>query len=546
MLGAAACRERRLVTGARRNGQLPVAYAADAHRLLREIAGRAGARFRARDPHWLGYGPEALARRLTQKLLAEIGVPFRRLFKRRHEAGATETLVAGRFDAESFVVDGRSGEVAITARALLKWTGVFLAYWSYVLAVAVMSLRMRKPVAVPGTLVHGVGHESLERLGDDASFIDFARNGPVTILNEARVLFAQAVQPVNATDAATVRYARYPLLALLRHRGLSPGELLAFLGLHLRAAGAYFIAITGLGAASILARDFAFDAAATVLNRSHAIAGLVLTGSNFTEQMLWMSDLPGRRYPTHMVFYSVNGNPFAYKADPAYEHNPSLSQIRVDTFWVWTPGQAAVVREWGLATPCNVAGPMLFYRPRANAAVRGGTLQIVVFDITPMEPELIERRGVVNPYYTTPRAKAFIADVLAARDAAARSLGRKVKVVLKPKRKYQRVHSTDYIDFLLGRVRSDGDFELLEPQTDLAQVIAASDLVVTLPYSSPPYIAAPLGVPSIYYDPGDELVPTHEAHPLIGFASTPESLARAVIDALADAPHAGAVHARAG
>lgn len=514
-----------------------VLYAADSHRLLREIAGRFENRIFDLGVRWLGYEPRALARRLTQKWLAEVTVPFRKEFKRLGAArNATSTLVQRRFPLNEFGIDGATGEVTITRTAAAKWICVFLAYWFFIFGVACGALRLKKASpALAGTLLHGVGHENLARLGDDASFLDFVRHGAITVLSDARALFVQAIQPVVSTDPARVSYSRYPVLALLRRRGMTPRELASFAVWHARSAAVFLRAVSELRIACLLARDFAFNAAAVCLDRVRALDAVVLTGSNFHEQMLWMSDLPGRRYGSHMVFYSVNGNPFVYKAYTAYEHNPSLSYIRVDEFWVWTVGQAQVVREWGLDAKCNVAGPILFCRPAQPRPPRHDELQIVVFDITPMEPEVIERFGVINAYYITEHAIAFLRDVLDARDAAAAELGRSVTLVVKPKRKYQRVHSTNYIDFLLARAANDPQFRILDPDTDLVEVIGSSDCVITMPYSSPPYIAVELGVPSIYYDPSDTLLPSHEPHPLIAFASTPRALERAVADALSGA-----------
>jgi polysaccharide biosynthesis PFTS motif protein len=41
-------------------------------------------------------------------------------------------------------------------------------------------------------------------------------------------------------------------------------------------------------------------------------------------------------------------------------------------------------------------------------------------------------------------------------------------------------------------------------------MVSESIVAVTIPYSSPAYVAAALGIPSIFYDPTGTLVPSYE------------------------------------
>ena len=69
-----------------------------------------------------------------------------------------------------------------------------------------------------------------------------------------------------------------------------------------------------------------------------------------------------------------------------------------------------------------------------------------------------------------------------------------------------------------------GAIQTVATETNLYSLIAGAAVVVVIPYSSPAYVAAQLGVPAIYYDPGGEIVPTHEPHPGVRFVTGQEAL----------------------
>jgi len=68
----------------------------------------------------------------------------------------------------------------------------------------------------------------------------------------------------------------------------------------------------------------------------------------------------------------------------------------------------------------------------------------------------------------------------------------------------------------------------VETETNLYSLIAGAAVVVVIPYSSPAYVAAQLGVPAIYYDPSGEIVPSQEPHPGVQFVAGPEALLAAL------------------
>jgi polysaccharide biosynthesis PFTS motif protein len=151
----------------------------------------------------------------------------------------------------------------------------------------------------------------------------------------------------------------------------------------------------------------------------------------------------------------------------------------------------------------------------------------VVFDVTPVKEGYARQIGLVKNYYAASNMIAFIENVVAACEKAATRLGQPILVLLKHKRGHSEVHDRSYLQCVSNLV-DGGRMQLAPAQTNLYSIIAASSVAVVVPYSSPAQVAATLGVPAIYFDPTQELVPTHDRDPLITFASGPTALTAAL------------------
>jgi polysaccharide biosynthesis PFTS motif protein len=133
----------------------------------------------------------------------------------------------------------------------------------------------------------------------------------------------------------------------------------------------------------------------------------------------------------------------------------------------------------------------------------------------------------VKNYYAAANMIAFIEQAVAACEKTATRLGQPILVLLKHKRGHSEVHDRSYLQCVSNLV-DGGRMQLAPAQTNLYSLIAASSVAVVVPYSSPAQVAATLGVPAIYFDPTQQLVPTHDRDPLITFASGSTALAAAL------------------
>lgn len=423
-------------------------------------------------------------------------------------------------------------------RLLVRSLGRVFLDWCRVLALHLHgAVRRASGAPQPAALLFGLGMSGIETNGDDARFVAFCREGPIHPLRDATGIIVEAPRPLSVRPDV-VAYATNPLLALA-HRNHAPlEETMRFLVEHVRALAAFLIAVCRLPVVCLLARDFAYHAMVWSLDRRRLIEAFVMT--TWTGQPLWMSDLPGRRYTTHMIWYSTNSSPFVYAGENAEEGTraarlavPGFRHVRVDVSWVWTEAYADYLRRLGVPGSMRAVGPILWYLPEAPRDPRSDTeIRLAVFDVTPVWREMEQQLGLVQNYYRTDDLIHFIEDIVTATRALAQEMGKRAVIMLKPKRADDRIHDSRYTALVDRLRRSTLAFEVLPPETNMFSLVGGSDVTIVIPYSSPAYVASHLGRPAVYYDPTGRLVPSYEEDPWISFASGPENLAKALRAAL--------------
>ena len=468
----------------------------------------------------------SLDRRLSQRIVEIVLRPFLASCSQRWERGEEpfpapdeEVICAG------LRISGASGRVRIGPMLMCRALMTFAAHWLHVLWVFVLAFVRRAGARGPATLVFGVGVEDLRANGSDARFVEFCRKGPVDPFRAAQRMVVHTAADIRSSHPTSLEYHRFPLHALVAGNRVDAAGMLGFLASHFRALAKYARAVASCPLVSVLGRDFAYQPMVEWLNARGLIDNVIITSTNFAAQPLWMRDFPGRRFKTHMVWYSQNTLPFVYAFDPVAAATPAHRHLTFDETWVWTPGFGDFLRGIGIQAPIRAVGPILFYLPERgdDQGPRGG-YRIGVFDVTPAESGIARRLWVRYNYYSAANASKFLQDIVFARNAIDSASGAQSQISIKHKRPHAATHDLEYLRFVDELIRSEPLCGLAPADSNLYSVIGACDLVVVMPWSSPAYVAQQLGVPAIYYDPSGELLPTYERLPGIEFASGRESL----------------------
>jgi polysaccharide biosynthesis PFTS motif protein len=186
-----------------------------------------------------------------------------------------------------------------------------------------------------------------------------------------------------------------------------------------------------------------------------------------------------------------------------------MRYIVADRLMMWSPEMAEAFGTAGYQSDRLVeVGPIVFgrqrdFRPTScySTGVRGRRTRIGIFDVAILRPESRFAAGYGLLTYNREATERFFTDVFS---IAARRFGGDVVIVRKAKRAYHPTFGED-VDFTrLPAV----EIEFRDPAESLWRVLEAVDLVVCMPFTSVAYIADECGIPSAYYDPGQDTEPS--------------------------------------
>lgn len=410
-----------------------------------------------------------------------------------------------------------TGRIFLEKKAFAAYLLEFAAHWAYVLAAYLFGLAgsIDRRQAV---LVYGIWPAALKHAGSDAAFLKFCAAGPIRPLTLASRLSIQTSTEIQSTKPNTASYARQPLFDVHRAgAGRTIAETISFLKSHFRALGVVAEWAWSCPAACLAAKDLAYHALAESLDRRGLIASIVTTTSEYYQQPLWMTHLPGRRFRTHMFWFSTNSRHPVYRDEPVPATMPGMCFIRCDEHWVWTEGQKRFLTNMGHQARIHVAGPLLCYLPEPPEERPASGLRVAIFDVTPVDPEWGLLHGYGETYYKTDTASAFLEGAVDSCRKLSEASGQAVEVLLKPKREYTATHDRRYIS-RVRELEAAGRLNVAPPASNLFSFIAACDAVVVAPFSSPAYVASSLGVPAIFYDPSGQLIDDFESARGVSFA----------------------------
>jgi hypothetical protein len=473
----------------------------------------------AAEPHVAGCEPEAVRKRLAQRIVEAIEGDLSAQLKTGHLGASCR--------AGGLRIDVKSGQVRVTAKLFVRCLGQFAAVWgreALSLATGILAPRRHTGPATLLTETGGVLHDSDERLAE------FCRLGPIAPLREARLIIALAARPPSRSTDPRLTYARraVPAFASL----LRPSQRLRLLAAHVGAPIILLRALVRRPVCVLLARDIAHIPVWRGLDRARAVEAIVATTSSFTVQPLWAKGRTGQTFKYHMLWYSQNFIPKMYRGDRQRPDLPAARHVRADVHWVWTEGFAAYLRDLGSTAEMRVVGPILWYIPAAVPWITQDAINVAIFDITPL-PDGGAPFGAAQNYYTVDRMSQFVRDALAACVQIARGSSRPCRAWLKHKRPPRPgFHDAAYLRFLENLTGQHPWFRLVPEDTNVFGLLSACDLSISVPYTSTAYVGATVGKPAVFYDPDGTLLPRFEPHPKVRFAAGPDELTRIVLESL--------------
>ena len=223
------------------------------------------------------------------------------------------------------------------------------------------------------------------------------------------------------------------------------------------------------------------------------------TNSNINTQEFWCETID-----FNTVWYSINSRSIQFRqttVGPSLEY-PLFYFMYLGTSWTWNQTSADWLKKF-YDHRVNIVGPIMFYSASSKLDKKEthAKRKLLIFDVTPFNDEHIRKqhyRKGIN-FYNENYCTDFIAGIFKALE------GQDWEISLKPKRSYHELHSKKYISFLDHLQKTHSYFKVLPPQSNLFDEIQASDLVISIPLSSPFDIAKSMNIPSVYFDPSGDV-----------------------------------------
>jgi len=456
-------------------------------------------------PAACGCQPDVVRQRLIQKLVEHLLGPYVVSFGNyvRQSIPPLEKMV-GSLTLSGITISTEDGDIGISSGLFFAALKDFGVHWLHAL-LAILTLRPRIQSRGSVTVLLGIGVESIFVDGSDQRFIDYCARGPITPLNAGNILVQTNISKRgNFNDR--VQYAKYPFHTLMASIPLKIGIRFSLLFRHL-AMPCYFVwAFLRNPVFVLLSRDYAQAPMLAALNNLGAIDTIIFTNSNYSSHPLWSR--AKRNYKTHMAWYSQNSIPFVYKRDGIVSDLPNYRHMCIDEHWVWTSAFKRYL-EVRLAQrgAVHVVGPIVWYLPEDKGNTSSQSNTILVFDVTPVSDQYAQSIGVLGNYYSPTTAMRFLKDILSVVEQVEASTGRKLKIRLKHKRAYGVTHDRGYIEYVTALINSR-KIEIIPYNENIYSLVRASDISITIPYSSAAYIPSAMGRTSIYFDPTDTLLPS--------------------------------------
>lgn len=428
-------------------------------------------------------------------------------------------------------LDIMTGEINVKNSLFLRSLAEFTYEWFEMLVSIVSGFNFSSSKnSMPATLLFGLGDEMTQYKGTDKRFVEFCKNSLITPLKKAKRLIIQNKEN-HVSFGVNYMYSNRPVNKLVSSCYLTINDRLNLLMKHFLNPFNYFIAIIRFPLISIVSRDVALIPVINFLDKKKLIQNILITNSNCTRQPLWMRMPVNRNFKVHEIFYSQNTKPVVYSIDKLKTDIPVFRHTIVDERWVWTDGYKEYLEKLGKTGPIHVIGSIMFYLPCRKVSNKSNDVTIGVFDITPVYSKVADKIGIINNYYSAEIMTNFLKDIVMTCKEIEVISNKKIRIQLKHKRYFHKSHDMEYIDYC-KQLAIDEDIEIVDYDINVYQFVSGCSAVISVPYTSAAYIACEMGVPSIYYDSTDELLPDYEHDKNLTMLSNKISLSNKLINTI--------------
>ena len=454
------------------------------------------------------YSSVDIAHRISQLIALSISREFSRQSILSSKKGGKyffEKLPV-RLKCNDILIDTVSGSTSPFAILFIFNTIRFIALWLYVLCLFILSSFFCVKCFGKATLIYGLPNDSSDNKSIN-NLEKFCLNTGNDVISKSSAYVIQFAKKIISKRKFVFIYSKIPVLALLSSNIMVHDEKIFFLKKHFYLLVNYFYLALRKPIICLLWRDFALHSSVESLNNRNLIDSIILTNSNTSSQDLWMNHLPNRNFKTYFALYSQNTFNFTFNDDPVYATTTEHKFLKADLIWIWNKEYKLSLMNDGVNCSTKVIEPILWYLPERKVNLKKNKkIKISIFDVTPFDEKTLLGIGAEFSYYNTILMCKFLDDIISATRIIEASDQIEFELTLKHKRKREKRHDQKYFEHIHKLHESHSFFKLENHDVNLFNFIGESDIIISIPYSSPVILAHTLKIPAFFYDPGNQLI----------------------------------------
>lgn len=193
-----------------------------------------------------------------------------------------------------------------------------------------------------------------------------------------------------------------------------------------------------------------------------------------------------------MAWYSTNSKPI-YATDDKQREGINVDAFKryVNEHWVWNQEEVNFLQTYEITNAVAV-GPIIF-QDKIIEETDSNKFVITYFDVTPI-PEGVD-------FYSEKNATAVLTNILRIVEILGEKYPEKMLVQIKPKRKYSKFYSKEYISLVKISSRLM-KIKCLSASANIYRTISKTDLVLAIPFTSPALVAKELKINSFFVSTG--------------------------------------------
>lgn len=194
-----------------------------------------------------------------------------------------------------------------------------------------------------------------------------------------------------------------------------------------------------------------------------------------------------------MIWYSTNSDLMYKKEIKKFKiQNNYLCLDRIDRHLVWDIYAKKTLAKM-TSKQIFVSGSLLFYpKKMQNKRAEENSYKVCLFDVTPTEGTTRE------DFLNTNQAIQTVREIVNSVTRFNVNSNKELKLFIKPKRRYSKSHSAEYIRYI-AKLQRQKKIRLIHHSSSLYEIINDTDLVICFPWTSPAVIAKEIKVNSVYY-----------------------------------------------